>query len=61
MKLRLFFVAALLMLVLPGTGMAKDNDKAIMLTVFGTSTEASVTFDELVPLVRQRFPGRDVM
>ncbi|MDR2614243.1 MAG: sirohydrochlorin cobaltochelatase [Candidatus Accumulibacter sp.] len=41
--------------------MARDSDKAIMLTVFGTSTEASVTFDELLPVVRQRFPERDVV
>jgi sirohydrochlorin cobaltochelatase len=32
-----------------------------MLTVFGTSTEASVTFDELLPKVQQRFPDRDVV
>ncbi|MDR0441275.1 MAG: sirohydrochlorin cobaltochelatase [Candidatus Accumulibacter sp.] len=32
-----------------------------MLTVFGTSTEASVTFDELLPMVRQRFPDHDVV
>jgi sirohydrochlorin cobaltochelatase len=54
-------LSALMMFLLPGAAMAKDSDKAIMLTVFGTSTEASVTFDELLPKVRQRFPGRDVV
>lgn len=60
MKIRLLALA-FIMLMLPGAALAKGNDKAIMLTVFGTSTEASVTFEELLPLVRQRFPGRDVV
>jgi sirohydrochlorin cobaltochelatase len=50
-----------MMFMLPGAAMAGNGDKAIMLTVFGTSTEASVTFDELLPMVRQRFPDRDVV
>jgi sirohydrochlorin cobaltochelatase len=49
------------MFLLPGAAMARNSDKAIMLTVFGTSTEASVTFDELLPMVRQGFPGRKVV
>jgi sirohydrochlorin cobaltochelatase len=49
------------MFLLPGAAMARNNDKAIMLTVFGTSTGASVTFDELLPMVRKRFPERDVV
>jgi sirohydrochlorin cobaltochelatase len=41
--------------------LAESSRKALMLTVFGTSTEASVTFDELVPLARKEFPARDVV
>lgn len=40
--------------VLPST----DSDRAIMLTVFGTSTEAAVTFEELIPFVKKLFPER---
>jgi sirohydrochlorin cobaltochelatase len=54
-------LSAFMMFLLPEAAMARNSDKAIMLTVFGTSTEASVTFDELLPRVRQRFPGRDVV
>lgn len=60
MKIRLLALAFIL-LMLPGTVLARGNDKALMLTVFGTSTEASVAFEELLPLVRQRFPDRDVV
>lgn len=60
MKFRLLLFA-LILCMFPAMGMAKSGDKALMLTVFGTSTEATVTFDELLPLVRQRFPGRDVV
>ena len=60
MKFRLF-VFAFVMLMLSGTAMAGNGEKALMLTVFGTSTEASVTFEELLPLVQQRFPDRDVV
>ncbi len=35
-----------------------DSDKALMLTVFGTSTEAAVTFEELIPFVKKLFPER---
>ncbi|MDR2884884.1 MAG: sirohydrochlorin cobaltochelatase [Deferribacteraceae bacterium] len=34
--------------------------KAIMLTVFGTSTEAKITFDKLIPLVKAEYPDRDI-
>lgn len=60
MKFRIL-IAALMLFLLPGGAMAKNSDKALMLTVFGTSTEASVTFEELLPLARQLFPGRDVV
>lgn len=50
-----------LMMLLPGTALAQTGKKALMLTVFGTSTEASVTFDELVPMVKELFPERDVV
>lgn len=33
------------------------NTKALMLAVFGTSTEAAVTFAELVPALQLRFPS----
>lgn len=58
MKMRVFLLALLLML--PVTGHAQDK-AALMLTVFGTSTEASVTFDELLPLVQKQFPERIVV
>ncbi|MDR2870237.1 MAG: sirohydrochlorin cobaltochelatase [Deferribacteraceae bacterium] len=34
--------------------------KAIILAVFGTSTEAAVTFDELVPALKANFPDRAI-
>ena len=55
------FIAALAVAMLPISAMADSKDKALMLTVFGTSTEASVTFDELLPLVQKRFPDRTVV
>ena len=60
MKFRLMLLS-LALLMLPGAALAKGGDKALMLTVFGTSTEASVTFEELLPLVRERFPDRTVV
>lgn len=54
-------VLALMLFMLPGTAGAQAGNKALMLTVFGTSTEASVTFDELLPLVQKRFPDRKVV
>lgn len=60
MTFRLFLLG-LALFMFPATAMAKGGDKALMLTVFGTSTEAAVTFDELLPLVQQRFPDRDVV
>ena len=58
-RFRLFAIALLLSLM-TGTGFAAEKDKAIMLSVFGTSTEASATFDELLPLVQAQFPDREV-
>lgn len=58
MKIRLLALAFVLF-ILPGTAWA--DGKALMLTVFGTSTEASITFDELVPVVEERFPDRTVV
>ena len=55
------FIAAMAVAMLPVSAMAGKSDKALMLTVFGTSTEASVTFDELLPLVQKRFPDRTVV
>ena len=52
--------AMLISIALTGAALADTGRKALMLTVFGTSTEASVTFDELLPLVRQAFPERTV-
>lgn len=52
---------ALALFMFPGTSMAKSRGRALILTVFGTSTEAAVTFDELLPLVQQRFPDRDIV
>lgn len=60
MKFRLLLLVFVLC-VFPAAGVAKNGDKALMLTVFGTSTEATITFDELLPLVQQRFPDRDVV
>jgi sirohydrochlorin cobaltochelatase len=37
-----------------------QREKALMLSVFGTSSEASVTFDTIVPLVQKQFPDRTV-
>lgn len=54
-------VLGLALFMFPAVTMAKGGDKALMLAVFGTSTEAAVTFDELVPLVQQRFPDRDIV
>ena len=55
-----FLLFALMLVLLPASAWAKDG-KALMLTVFGTSTEASITFDELLPLVQKQFPDRDVV
>lgn len=67
MKLR-FILLALVLFIVPGTaaaggGKAAENGsgKALMLTVFGTSTAARSTFDELLPLVQERFPDRQVV
>lgn len=54
-------VLTVMLSLLPGAALAKNSGKALMLTVFGTSTEASVTFDELLPLVQKRFPDRKVV
>ena len=48
---RRLLLFAIVLLLLPVPGWAKDDGKALMLTVFGTSSEAAVTFDELLPLV----------
>lgn len=53
-------LVALCLFLLPVTAYGAD-DKALMLTVFGTSTEASITFDELLPLVEKQFPDRKVV
>jgi len=58
---RLFHFFILLLMLLPVQGWAGNSNKALMLTVFGTSTEASVTFDELLPLAQKRFSGRTVV
>lgn len=42
-------------------GPAQAGQKALMLTVFGTSTEAAITFDELLPLAEARFPDRKIV
>lgn len=59
MRVKSLLIALCLML-LPVSAYA-DNDKALMLTVFGTSTEASVTFDEVLPMVEKQFPDRTVV
>lgn len=60
MRVRLL-VFAFIMFLLPGSVLAGEGDKALMLTVFGTSTGASITFDELVPMAQKRFPDRKVV
>lgn len=60
MEIRILLLMFVLFLF-PGTVTAKGGGKALMLTAFGTSTVAAVTFDELVPLVQLRFPDRDIV
>ncbi len=38
----------------------KDSNKALMLSVFGTSTEAAVTFEELIPFAETLFPDHTI-
>lgn len=59
--LLLFALALAFALLTPHPADARGDKKALMLTVFGSSTEASVTFDELVPLVQKQFPDRTVV
>lgn len=61
MKKRTLIMMLAMMMLLPCSALAQNSKKALMLTVFGTSTEASVTFDELVPMVQKAFPERDVV
>ena len=61
MRLRVWIVALMALLLLPGAVDAAESKKALMLSVFGTSTEASITFDEILPLVQKQFPGRTVV
>ncbi len=56
-----FLPAMLTLALLSGTALAESSHKALMLTVFGTSTEAAVTFEELAPLAQKEFPERDVV
>lgn len=53
-------LAMLISLISAGAALADTGRKALMLTAFGTSTGASVTFDELRPLVQKAFPDRTV-
>lgn len=39
---------------------AMGAEKALMLSVFGTSTEASVTFEKLLPVIKKEFSDRDI-
>jgi cobalamin biosynthesis Co2+ chelatase CbiK len=41
--------------------MLRRKKKALMLAVFGAAGEAAITFDELLPLARECFPGRTVV
>ena len=54
-------LAMLISVISSGAALAETSHKALMLTVFGTSTEAGVTFDELLPLVQKTFPERAVV
>ena len=54
-------VLALCLVLWAGGAHAAPTHKALMLSVFGTSTEASATFDELLPLVQKQFPDRQVV
>jgi sirohydrochlorin cobaltochelatase len=45
---------------MPCRAVIRPQKKALVLAVFGTAGEAAITFDELVPLARERFPGRTV-
>ncbi len=55
-----FLLPTLILLLFAGSAQAQKEKKALMLAVFGTSTEASVTFDEIIPLVQKKFPDRVV-
>lgn len=56
-KLILILTGLLLMSSIASAAPAK---KALVLAVFGTSTEASVTFDQIVPMLKTKFKDRDV-
>lgn len=55
-----FLAFIFVLLLLPGSAGAA-GDKALVLAIFGATAESSVTFDELVPLLKERFPDRDVV
>ncbi len=58
---KVLLLIMLSVVMLPGAAQAQTGHKALMLAVFGTSTEASVTFEELLPLVQKEFPDRTVV
>lgn len=58
---KVLLLIMLTVVMLPAASLAQTGHKALMLAVFGTSTEASVTFEELAPLVQKEFPDRTVV
>lgn len=54
-------LAMLISLMSAGSALADTGRKALMLAAFGTSTGASVAFDELRPLAQKAFPERTVV
>ena len=56
-----FLAITLILCLMTGTALGAEAKKAFMLTAFGTTTGASVTFDEFVALVKKEFPNRDVV
>ena len=56
-----FLAITLILCLMTGTALGAESKKAFMLTAFGTTTGASVTFDEFVTLVKKEFPDRDVV
>ncbi|GAB7140967.1 hypothetical protein RsTz2092_09250 [Deferribacterales bacterium RsTz2092] len=59
--MRKFLIVITLLAMSAATAQSFAAEKrALVLAVFGTSTEAAITFDELVPLLKKQFHGRDV-
>ncbi len=55
-----FIAFIFVLLLLPGSAWGA-GDKAMVLAIFGATADSAVTFDELVPLLKERFPDRDIV